>query len=129
MSETSQAQFRFTYFSRDYDATVAFYRDALQFPIVESWDRSPEDRGILFAAASGLIEVLLRPGGDAEHLYDERPPQGCFMVIEVDDIDQTYQRVIDADLPVQEALSTRSWGHRSFCVREPNGLTLYFFSW
>jgi hypothetical protein len=29
---------------------------------------------------------------------------------------------------LQEELKTQSWGHRSFCVREPNGLTLYVFT-
>jgi uncharacterized glyoxalase superfamily protein PhnB len=30
-------------------------------------------------------------------------------------------------LPITLELKDQSWGHRSFCVRDPNGLTLYFF--
>jgi catechol 2,3-dioxygenase-like lactoylglutathione lyase family enzyme len=125
----SRGQFRFSYFTPDYDATVAFYHDGLGLPIVESWDRDPEDRGTLFGAASGLVEVLKRPeSGDSSHLWDERLPQGAFMVIEVEDVELMYGRVIEKGLPIQQELTTQAWGHRSFCVREPNGLTLYFFS-
>jgi uncharacterized glyoxalase superfamily protein PhnB len=30
-------------------------------------------------------------------------------------------------LPITQELKDQTWGHRSFCVRDPNGLTLYFF--
>ncbi len=125
----SKGQFRFSYFTPEYESTVAFYRDDLELPILESWDRNPDDRGTLFGAASGAIEVLTLPkGGESSHLWDDRPPQGAFMVIEVEDVEQSYRRAVQKGLPIQEDLTTQAWGHRSFCVREPNGLTLYFFS-
>ena len=124
-----KGQFRFSYFTPKYDATVAFYRDDLQLVVLESWDRSADDRGTLFAAASGVIEVLLRSENPASfHGWDDRPPQGAFMVIEVPDVKQTYQRAVERRLSIQEELTTQPWGHRSFCLREPNGLTLYLFS-
>ena len=128
-SNVSRGQFRFAYFTPDYDSTVAFYRDGLGLPVLESWDRGPVDRGTLFAAGSGIIEVLVRPkSGDSPHFWDERSPQGTFMVIEVEDVEQAYRRTIEKGLPIQQHLTTQVWGHRSFCVREPNGLTLYFFT-
>ncbi len=125
----SKGQFRFSYFTPQYDATVAFYRDDLELAVLESWNRSADDRGALFAAASGIIEVLLRPKGQApSHLWDDRSPQGAFMVIEVPDVEQLYQRAVARHLPIQHELATQPWGHRGFCLREPNGLTLYLFS-
>jgi uncharacterized glyoxalase superfamily protein PhnB len=124
-----KGQFRFSYFTPEYDATVAFYRDDLQLVILESWDRSADDRGTLFAAASGIIEVVLRSAGHASsHRWDDRPPQGAFMVIEVPDVEQAYQRATERRLSIQQQLTTQPWGHRSFCLREPNGLVLYLFS-
>jgi catechol 2,3-dioxygenase-like lactoylglutathione lyase family enzyme len=121
-------QFRFAYFTPAYEATVAFYLDGLELPVLERWDRGPDDRGTLFGAASGMIEVLALPqAGASSHLWDARPPQGAFMVIEVDQLEACYQRALDKGLPVTQALADQAWGHRSFCVREPNGLTLYFF--
>lgn len=124
----TSAQFRFAFFTSQYDATVRFYRDALDLPVVGQWDRSADDRGTVFAAASGRIEVLARPQGPSDHLFDDRPPQGAFMVIEVEDVDERYRRVLLKGLSPSQELKRQSWGHRSFCVRDPNGLTLYFFT-
>ena len=122
-------QFRFAYFTPRYAATLAFYQDGLELPIVEAWDHSPDDRGTLFRAASGIIEVLALPqSGRCDHLFDERKPQGAFIVMEVDQVDAHYQRVKARGLAIQQALMDQAWGHRSFCVREPNGLTLYIYS-
>jgi catechol 2,3-dioxygenase-like lactoylglutathione lyase family enzyme len=121
-------QFRFAYFTPVYEATVAFYRDGLGLPVLETWDRHPDDRGTLFGAASGMIEVLALPrSGASSHLWDDRPPQGAFMVIEVGEVEALYQRVVDRGLPVTQPLTDQAWDHRSFCLREPNGLTLYCF--
>lgn len=122
-------QFRFAYFTPKYEETVAFYRHGLELPSIEVWNRGPDDRGTLFGAASGVIEVLALPDkAQSDHLWDDRPPQGAFMVIEVDQVELLYQRAVEKGLPIQDALKDQSWGHRSFCVREPNGLTLNFFS-
>ena len=124
----SKGQFRFAYFARDYEATVAFYRGGLEFPVIESWDRSPDDRGILFSAASGIIEVLAFPrSGGSSHLWDDRPPQGVFMVIEVEDLEGRYQRAVEKGFIIKQGLTLQDWGHKSFCVSGPDGLTHYFF--
>jgi catechol 2,3-dioxygenase-like lactoylglutathione lyase family enzyme len=120
---------RFAYFTPKYEETIAFYRHGLDLTSIESWDRTPDDRGTLFGVASGVIEVLALPGDQqSDHLWDDRPPQGAFMVIEVDQVDSLYQRAVERGLPMQHELKAQRWGHRSFCIREPNGLTLNFFS-
>ena len=122
-------QFRCSFFARDYESTVAFYRDGLELPITETWDRGPDDRGTLFAAASGLIEAMALPQQrDDESVWDYRPPQGVFIVIEVEDVDSSYRRALEKKLPIKEELRDQDWGHRSFRVSDPNGITLYFFS-
>ena len=122
------AQFRLCYFTSKYEETVAFYRDGLELPLLESWDRNPYDRGSLFGAASGIIEVVSRPSGTTEHLWDDRPPQGAMIVIEVADVDAAHRRAADRKLPVAQPPTDQSWGHRNFCLTEPNGLTIYLFS-
>jgi catechol 2,3-dioxygenase-like lactoylglutathione lyase family enzyme len=124
----SEREFRFAYFTRHYESTVAFYRDGLELPVIGTWDRNPDDRGTLFGTASGMIEVLAFPNnGRSSHLWDDRPPQGAFMVIEVDQVEERYQRAAKKGLPTKQELKDQDWGHRSFCVSELNGLTLYFF--
>lgn len=57
-----------------------------------------------------------------------RPLQGAFMVFELDQMEAHYQRAVNKGLTITQALTDQVWGHQSFCVREPNGLTLYVFS-
>ncbi len=125
----AEREFRCAFFAADYESTLAFYRDAVGFPVVDSWDRGRDDRGTLLRAASGIVEVLAMPckqeGGSA---WDYRRPQGVSMVIEVEDVDELYRRALARNLPVKGALKNQTWGHRSFIVADPNGLMIYFFS-
>ena len=121
-------KFLFAFFARDYESTVAFYRDGLELPIAGTWDRGPDQRGTLFTAASGLIETLALPENRDESVWDYRPPQGVVIMIEVDDVDSQYKRALEKELPIKEELRDQDWGHRSFRVSDPDGITLYFFS-
>ena len=125
---STKNEFRFAYFTPQCDATVAFYRDGLELPLINSRDRGADDKGSVFAAASGLIEVLARPAeGKSSHLFDARPPQGAFMVIEIDNTEDVYARACAKGLPIAQELKDQPWRHRNFCLTEPNGLVLYFY--
>jgi catechol 2,3-dioxygenase-like lactoylglutathione lyase family enzyme len=121
--------FRFTYFTGKYEETVDFYAHKLGFPLVHSWDRNRHDKGALFKAEAGLIEVLLRPDDEANRYagLDYRDPQGAFMCIQVSNIDALFSQHKDAGIPFRQDITDQSWGHRSFSVMEPNGLILFFF--
>jgi hypothetical protein len=51
----SDGQFRFAFFIPHYEATVPFYRDGVDLPVIETRDRHPDGRETLFGAASGII--------------------------------------------------------------------------
>lgn len=119
----SKGQFRLAFYARDYESTVGFYRDGLELTIIRRWDRGPDDKGALFGAASGLIEVLQNPPG-----REFVPPQGAWAYFEVDDVDNQYHRVLEKGLPVKRELTSWPWGHRGFSVIDPNGLELVLFS-
>jgi uncharacterized glyoxalase superfamily protein PhnB len=121
-------QFRCAYFTSRYEETLAFYRDGLELPVTSSWERSKDDRGTIFAAASGMIEVLARPQTAVENpAWDDRAPQGMMIVVEVTDIDAVYRRTTVYGFTIREALKDQTWGHRSFVVSDPNGVHLYLF--
>jgi catechol 2,3-dioxygenase-like lactoylglutathione lyase family enzyme len=113
-------QFRAVWHPRDYDAAVAFYRDTLGFEQVGGWDRSPDDKGILLAAASGIIELLQLPEAAT---YVE--PAGIGLYIEVDDVDMLHARL--GGLSMLRPQDT-SWGHRQLLVTDPDGVPVTFFS-
>jgi len=116
-------EFRFIFRAKDYEASVAFYRDGLELPVVGSWDRGPSQRGTLFQAASGIIEVLALAPGDAYV-----PPQGMELGYEVDDVDEWYQRAQKKDLPVSKEIADRPWGHRTFSITDPDGIRVILYS-
>ncbi len=122
-------QFRTAYSTPDYEETLEFYADGLEFPVVESWDHGPNDRGTLFAAFSGIIEVLALPEKPEEDpSWDHRAPQGVSIVIEVEDVDDLHAKAIDHQLPVKESIRNQPWGHRSFTLTDPNDVAIYFYS-
>lgn len=122
--------FHFIYNSDQYEATVAFYRDGLELPIIAAWDEGPEDRGTVFRAGMGVIEVLAHPTRNAESwkVYSPNLPRGVNLALEVDDVDGWYQRALEKDLPVKHEPATFNWGQRGFALLEPNGLVIFLYS-
>ncbi len=49
----AKGEFRVAYFTPDYDATVRFYRDGLGLPLVNDWDRGPDDRAVFLPQPPG----------------------------------------------------------------------------
>jgi uncharacterized glyoxalase superfamily protein PhnB len=43
-------------------------------------------------------------------------------------VESLYQSAVEKGQPIQHDLKDQTWGHRSFCVSEPKGLTLTIFS-
>lgn len=122
-------EFRAAYFARDYQATVAFYRDGLELARLDSWDRGRDDRGTIFEAGAGRIEILALPERpDGASAWDYRSPQGVLMVVEVEDVETLSERVAARGLTVKEPLKSQPWGHRSIVVADPDGVGIYFFS-
>ena len=122
-------EFRTAYFARDYEACLAFYRDGLGLPELECWDRGADDRGTMFEAGDGRIEILARPAQpDPDSVWDHRPPQGVLFVLERDDVEELYERAVERGLEIRESLRDQRWGHRSFVVADPEGVGIYVYA-
>ena len=123
-----EGKFRFTYFTDRYHETFDFYQNILNFQLEHSWDRSEHDKGALFKAGLGLIEILRRP--DEVHQIiglDYRTPQGVFMCVQVWNIDELFNRFKESSVPFKKEIVNQTWGHRSFSIVEPNDIILFFF--
>ncbi|GAB5410539.1 MAG: hypothetical protein BalsKO_29040 [Balneolaceae bacterium] len=120
--------FRYTYFTDKYFETCEFFESKLRLTLEHSWDRNEYDKGALFKAGDGLIEVLLTPDEDHKIIgLDYRAPQGVFMCIQVWEIEKLFDTYKNKEITFKQELTNQSWGHRSFSVLEPNGLVLFFF--
>ena len=124
-----EGAFRYTYFSHKYRETVSFYQEKLKFHLEHSWDRTETDKGALFSAGKGLIEVLHFPASnEAKNAgLDYRSPQGVFICLQVWDIEKLFKKYQAESVPFQQEITDQEWGHRSFTVVEPNGLSIFFF--
>jgi catechol 2,3-dioxygenase-like lactoylglutathione lyase family enzyme len=121
-------EFRCAFFTDEYESTVSFYRDLLEFQVGESWDRASDDKGAIFLAGSGMIEVLTKPGHERSWVWSKEKPRGFAIVIELDDVDGFYTRILEKEIVVAAAIADWEWAHRSFRIEDPNGVTLYFYS-
>ena len=123
-----EGKFRFAYFTDKYQETCSFYRNTLELKLEHSWDRNENDKGSLFKAGMGLIEVLKQPGEDQHKIkgLDYRQPQGIFAVIQVWEIDELYEKYKNKGVSFKEEITDQDWGHRSFAVLDPNGVVLFF---
>lgn len=48
--------------------------------------------------------------------------QGVFITVEVEDVDQTYERIKATGTPIAVELREEPWGDRHFAVVDPNGI-------
>lgn len=124
-----EGKFRFAYFTDKYKETYDFYQNRLELVLAHNWDRNEYDKGAVFKAGGGLIEIMLRPKKE-ENRYpglDYRTAQGSFMVIQVFNVDEIFKKYQTKGIPFEQEIVSQPWGHRSFSVLEPNGLILFFF--
>jgi len=129
MMNQKLGKFRFTYFTHKYQQTLDFYTHKLELNLAHSWDRDENDKGALFEAGDGLIEVLYHPDLEEHRIQglDYRTPQGVFMGIQVWNIDDLFEKYHKKGISFKQKIVDQTWGHRSFSVVEPNGLVLFFF--
>ena len=106
-----------------FDEVIAFYGEALHFPIVDRWDR-PNARGLRFDLSGMRLEILDN-GREQPPLTLGEPADRVHVVIEVEDIDDVREG-IDIDAP---SVQSTSWGARLFQVRDPDGVPVSFLQW
>lgn len=120
-------EFRCAFFARDYEASLAFYRDQLEWPVRTHWDRGADDRGTLFEAGGGIVEVLALPATPVPG-WDAKPPVGLVLVVEVEDVRAAHDGLVARGVELSEGLTDQRWGHRSIRLSDPDGSSLYLFS-
>jgi len=54
--------------------------------------------------------------------------KGIILSLEVEDVDQEYDRICATGLTLQQELQDKPWGERSFVVNDPNGVHIYVYS-
>jgi lactoylglutathione lyase len=129
MPESPVRELRLALTVTDYDQAVAFYRDRLGLPVLESFE-GPEGAGVVLDAGRATLELL--SVGQAE-LVDRvevgsRVAGPVRVALEVADSAQTARRLVDGGAEALAEPVVTPWRHRNVRVRAPGGLQLTLFT-
>ncbi|MCY1260015.1 Glyoxalase/Bleomycin resistance protein/Dioxygenase superfamily protein [compost metagenome] len=111
---------------KSFDASLAFYRDALGWAVSYSWGGDGEPRGVALCSngAMSLVLAETHPTEDKAKTHgvcETRPT----LHLRVPDIDQRYQELSKAGVALFPPEATH-WGTRWFVSRDPDGNLIAF---
>jgi uncharacterized glyoxalase superfamily protein PhnB len=103
-----------------FDASLAFYRDALGWKVVFSWGENGEPRGV--SLSSGAMSIVLAESHPADDKSKSHGINGTRPTIHllVENIDQRYEQVSKAGAALFAPEATH-WGTRWFVAKDPDG--------
>ncbi|WP_025864537.1 VOC family protein [Prolixibacter bellariivorans] len=120
---TDTNEFRFYYFTNRYADTVNFYKSVMQLEEVRSWDRGHCNKGTIFKFPKSEFLLEVEESEEAPSFY------GAGLYMEVDDVDDWYRKAVAQRIQIKQPISDTSYGHRSFKMEDPNGLTIGLFQY
>lgn len=113
------SEFRLKLYPEDFYKVRDFYEKTLGFEVINQWDRGEESRGAMFAVGTTVLELLSSK--------NHQPVSGVDISLEVEDVRALWEQWQGSDSVVFE-LRDNSWGDTSFCISDPEGFQLTFFT-
>lgn len=107
-------------YPNDFDKVHSFYKSVLGFDIIHEWNRSSNDRGVMFDAGGTIIELLTR-----EEPYVSLV--GCDLSLEVENVHELFESMKDEEY-ITRGLKHNAWGDSSFRITDPEGLSISLFT-
>jgi len=116
---TKVNEFRLKLYIKDFDTTKKFYAEVLQFPVVIEWNEE-DHRGLMFDTGAGIIEFLLAKN-------DKISFSSTDISLHVEDVQKLWEYIQDK-ATIIFPLRKNDWGDTSFCIADPNGFHITFFT-
>jgi lactoylglutathione lyase len=115
--------------AEDYDRTLAFYRDVLGLPLLETWEEAG-GRGAVLDAGRATLEVLSASHADLVDRIEVGEPVGARvrLALEVDDSAETAEKLVAAGAELVGGPVVTPWAHRNVRLRDPDGMQLTLFT-
>jgi methylmalonyl-CoA/ethylmalonyl-CoA epimerase len=122
-------EFRVALTVPDFEAALAFYRDALGLREVADWS-TDSGRVVLLEAGRATLELLDEAqAAEVDHIEAGRRVAGTVrFALEVPDSEAAAQRLVAAGAEAVAEPVTTPWGDRNARVRSPDGMQLTLFS-
>jgi lactoylglutathione lyase len=122
-------EFRVVLTAADFEAAVAFYRDALGLEQVADWS-DDEGRAILLSAGRATIELFDEAqAAKVDAIEAGRRVSGRVrLAVEVADSEETARLLVGAGAEAVAPAVLTPWGDRNARVLAPDGMQLTLFS-
>ena len=122
-------EFRVVLTVPDFDAAVAFYRDALGLEQVADWS-SDEGRVVLLEAGRATLELFdERQAETVDRIEAGRRVSGTVrLALEIADSEAAASRLVAAGAEEVAPPTMTPWGDRNARVRAPDGMQLTLFT-
>lgn len=116
--------------AEDYERTVAFYRDGLGMPLLETWEEEAGGRGAVLDAGRATLEVLSVPHAEMVDRIEVGEPVGARvrLALEVDDSAEIAKKLLAAGADLVGGPVVTPWAHRNVRLRDPDGMQLTLFT-
>jgi lactoylglutathione lyase len=115
--------------AENYEEALAFYRDALGLPVVESWENEGGS-GAVLDAGRATLEVLSRSQVEyVDEIEAGGTPSGPVrFALEVEDSVAAAERLEAAGAERVGGPVVTPWRHRNVRLRAPDGMQLTLFT-
>jgi catechol 2,3-dioxygenase-like lactoylglutathione lyase family enzyme len=115
--------------AENYEEALAFYRDALGLPVVESWENEGGS-GAILDAGRATLEVLSRSQVDyVDEIEAGGTPSGPVrFALEVEDSVASAEALEAAGAERLGVPVVTPWQHRNVRLRAPDGMQLTLFT-
>lgn len=121
-------EFRFAFHARDFETSIRFYRDLLELEPAPGWWDRPDGKGALFSAGrTAVVEIYGAAQGET---YDGPSPTAINLALRLPDssaVDDFHDQLTRVGIQGLESPQDRPWGHRSFIVRDPDGIPIHIY--
>ncbi len=118
MPLTFKGNSRFVIIVKDYDACRCFYEEIINLEITQEWNRSAEDKGVVYTLGNIELEILqgqTNPNSENTYLY-----------IQIENADAFYAKIKTSE-DIITPIENQTWNHRNFMIKDPVGTKLKFF--
>jgi lactoylglutathione lyase len=129
MGESPVRELRLALTVDDYERALAFYRDVLGLPVLESWGE-PEGSGAVLDAGRATLELLSVAQAELVDSVEvgERVAGPVRLALEVEDSVATAEELVAAGAERLADPVVTPWAHRNVRVRAPDGMQLTLFT-
>lgn len=120
MHSIEVSEFRVKIYPKNFSVVRDFYENTLGFPIVEEWNNEPGNKGVMFDVGGTVLELL-----SPKDVYHKIA--GCDISLEVTDVYLLWEQMKNSQT-IRHDLRHNDWGDTSFCIADPEGFEITFFT-